>query len=443
MARQLLFFLSSILFVITASPFIASAQEASEAPLRIALINTAGNDGQRAYRVIQGLLNDSEQIELVDTSDFLSAAERAGLRNEHFRASAHRQNNIDNFEALMRSTSTEGLLIQDVFGGGNTLQLVVIGPRGWEIADIRHSIQRGRLDDASALEVLRQVFQNLVPEVRGFRREVEEERQALAAEQLAEIEPLMDVEPQPELDPREQAIAEHRRRYGNMERNFSGRVGMIFGNRLLYFSDTTGAYDLSHNSSFIGAGAELDALITTFDRDTAALEVGGFAAFAPYTAALPEGKFTGRFVRAGADFRYISARSPSLRLRGIAGLEFTNFAVPPNAHYTGHGYLLGRLGAGVHYAFGELMTLQTDALFMPILTSSNSGGAYGDQKGWLAYGADVGLHLDILRPFLVSVTYHIQRLQLDYPSPSPMVVANPMTARDMVHQAFITIGYSL
>ena len=440
--RTLLQSLLTISFILAMLPQVAMAQEEEEAPLRLVYLNTAGSDGRDSFRSIEAILDDSDRIDLFRPRDFWRAAEDFGLDQDSFRQSSEREANIDSFSELMRRTNLEGILIHDVFGGGNTMQVVVLGPQGWQLADIRHSISRGRIDQDGSVEVLRQVFTTLVPEVRGFRRELEEEKR-IAQEAQEQAEQEQEEEEETSEDEyqamREQAWAEHRAKYGNLTPHLSARVGPLLGFRSLQFFESQGGFAINHRTPLFGVGLQVDSLITTIERDTAAIEASGFVGFAPFTTFFGETPLSGQYIRAGADLRYINARSPYFRLRVIAGVETLNITLDPNEQYTGHGYLMGRGGLGIHYSFGSLLTMQVDALILPIVIASNSGGAYGEAEGWLGYGAEVGLSLDLFEPLLVNVDYRFQQLNVEFPH-APMLQSTALS-QDMIHQTMISVGY--
>jgi hypothetical protein len=433
--RTLLVVLICFVAIAALLPPVAFAQE-QEAPLRLVYINTAESSGQPSFGSVEQILDGTEQIDLMSPRQFWRHAEAANFDIDSFRQSDQREDNIEGFAALMRTAELEGILVHDVFGRGNTMQVVVLGPQGWELDDIRHSIPRGRIDEQGSVEVLRQVFTSLVPEVRGFRRQQEEER--LNQEETAEV-PVVASPSEPTPDPREVAMANHREKYGNLTRNISAQVGPLMGHRAMRFTSSESGFALDHITPLFGVALRADALITTLDRGTAALELGGFLGFAPFTTVFAGNQLEGQYFKAGADFRYINARSASLRFRAIAGIETLNLSLTPNEQYTGHGYLIARAGAGIHYSFGSLMTMQLDALLLPILVASNSGGAYGEPEGWLGYGAELGIDLDLIEPILASIHYGFQRFELDHPNP-PIIEA-PAASRDMIHQFMISAGY--
>ncbi|TXC75024.1 hypothetical protein FRC91_13090 [Bradymonadales bacterium TMQ1] len=418
---------------------LATAQE--QEPLRLGYINTAGNSGERSYESIEDALEESTQIELLDEGDVLARAQATGLELATFRQSALREENRAAFARLMSEGNIEGLLIHDVFGGGNTLQVVVLGPRGEELADVRYSIRRGRIDQDGVMQVLREVFSALVPEVLAYRdeqalerqRQLEEEEAARAAQTEAEVEPLA-----PEDDPRAAAVARHRQQYGNLSPHLKVRAGLMVGQRMMRQSNAE-AFEINHNTPLFGGGARVDAMVAIFDGGRAALEVGGYFDFAPYTSQFADEALPGQYMRGGGQVRYVRGLGPSLKGRGLVGAELLSATLAPNALYTGHSYLSAQVGVGLGYAFGELAELNLAALFTPVISGTNSSGAYGEGSFAPSASAQVGLVVRSFEPFLIGVDYTYQLHLREFPEPA--IVDGPVSSRDQFHTVLISAGY--
>ena len=421
-------------------PNVAVAQ--GDEPLRLVYMNVSGAEGEASFRTVDELFAESQQIDLFDGERLLAFAAEYGIEREAFRSSQRAQY-VDEFAALMWEKGIEGVMVHDVDSQTDTLYIGVIGPWGWELAQVEASLSQGALDRDGALAALGQIFDPLVPDVRGFRRDVEEGRITHADFQLPELvaEEEEEEEKEEELSLRDQAMEEHRSRYGNLERNVALRVGPAFGHRSMRMNDEAG-FDIRHRAPLMGFALRADALLTTFDRDTAALEVGGFLGFSSVSTVHENTELDGQFFRTSFEARYISAQSAVLRIRGIGGIETTNLSLEENSRYTGHGYFAARLGGGVEYAFGELMTLQVDALAMPLLGASNSGDAYGEVSGWLGAGLDLVTHLNIADPILIGLDYGFRYFNVEYPDAGQVDgVAGEASSYDMIHQMMITLGY--
>ncbi len=448
MKNQLFHFhlgLVSLLLCILMLPAAVSAQD-QEDPLRLVYVNTSGSEGQESYQAVRELLSGSDQIDLIRERNFLRSAREVGIDEEVLADWGRWPELVDNFAAAMWHSNVEGLLIHRVEDQGNQLYITVFGPRGWELTEVERSLDDGTLGEPAAVETLREAFSALVPEVRGFRREVSEGSISDEDFQIAkESDDSADVDQaeSDELSPRDRALAGHRQRYGDMSRNIAIYAGALTGRRSMNMDQPDGSFSIYHRTGLMGFGARVDALITTIERDTAAFEASGVVGFSPFTTVFGERELSGRFMRFGAEGRYINARSANTRLRVIAGVETINVALEGNENYTGHGYLMGRIGGGVHHSVGRLLTVQADGLLLPVLLSSNSGGAYGTPEGLLGFGAEAAIHLNLFEPFLVGLFYNFSYIDQDYPDPDPSVITLPAESIDIFHQIMIGVGYRL
>ena len=98
-----------------------------------------------------------------------------------------------------------------------------------------------------------------------------------------------------------------------------------------------------------------------------------------------------------------------------------------------------RIGGGVQYSIDETAVLEADLLLLPVLSASNSGGAYGEASGWLGAAVEVGATLDMLDPFLVGLDYNLQFMNVSYPEPVQIDVGANST--DFIHQIMVGAGY--
>ena len=427
----------AILFVLFFSLPVFAQGEQGEPPLRLVYLNAAGSTGANSFRAIERILDGSDQIELLSPREFLSQAEMLGLDTESFRQSETRAESIDEFAEAMARANVEGLLVHDVFGGGNTLQVVVIGPRGWEIADIRRTIRRGRIEEDQTIEVLREVFAALVPEVRGFRREAQEAAGQARQEDRRATTPPRSLEP--EVDLRAQAVEAYRARRGYLKPTLALRVGGLFGYRSMRLDQPSGSFVLNHATPLTGVSVRAEAIIATFEGDTSGLEATGYFGFSPFSTTFGTEVLPGQFLTGAGDLRYVYLFSAQFRAHFLGGVDFMNLSLAANSQYTGHGYLSGRLGAGIEYTFGSLMKMRLDALFLPLIVTSNSGGAYGDTISMFGYGADGGIDIHHFEPFLVSLNYGLRRFELEYPDPD--ILDSSARSLDMIHQVQLSVGY--
>ena len=425
-----------VLFGLTLIPVAVVAAEGEE-PLRLAYIDVSDGEGEPSYDAVLSLLDESSQIAMIDPEVVSETAEGIGI-DAGVLASDRRDEYEDELAAVMWEHGVEGMLIHDVGSQERRLTVGVVSPLGWTLTDVERPLTDEELDDDDALEILEQIFSSLVPEVRGFRRAVERGEWTDDDFELPEADDDAGEEPE---DLREAAAEEHRRKYGNLRRHLSFRAGGMAGRRTMQMEQDPGTFRINHATGLGGFALRVDSLVTTLDRHTAAIEAELSFGMAPFTTIYDDEQLGGQFIHATGEARYINALSATTRLRASAGVETANIGIDPNDYYTGHGYLTGRFGGGIHYSFGGLMAVQVDALFLPIVIDSNSGGAYGDSTGWFGAGTDVGLHLEALEPLLVSAHYGFRYLDLDYLE--PVEIENPVQSRDMFHTMMLTVGYRI
>ena len=431
-ARQLICILAACAAVI-AFPLVASAQE--DDPLRLVHVDISDGEALDAYDRIHDMLDESPHIDPVDEAEFVEHARELGLDDDALHRDK-RDDHEDDIAALMWHEEVEALLLHDIDDTGEELRLGVIGPLGWQLTEVEQPLTDGDLESADARAALETLFSDLVPEIRGFRRDVERGDLTDDDFELPEVE-----EEEEQEDLREAAAREHRAKYGDLGRQLDVRAGLMAGMRQMTLTGSEGDFELSHGTMLVGAGVRIDAMLATFDQSRAAMEVGGFMAGAPFTTIFEDNEFAGQFLRFGGEARYIGALSATTRYRVIGGAETTNLSLDPNDQYTGHGYLNARLGIGIHHTVADMVTLQADALFLPILSSSNSGEAYGETTGWLGLGVDVGAHLELFDPVLAGFHYSAAYQSLEHPEPEGM--DGTADSGDMVHQTFFTVGYRL
>lgn len=426
-----------------ALPTMVAAQE--DDPLRLVYLNVSGEEGATSFSTVDDLFAESQQIDLVDGEKLMEFAAEFGLDEASFR-SGQRTEYMDEFAAVMWELNIEGVMVHQVDTGADVLYIGVVGPHGWELAEVEAPLSQGSLDRDGALTALGEIFDPLVPEVRGFRRDVAEGRITDDDFQLPERIAEEDEEKEEvdeEMSLREQAMAEHRKTYGDLGRSISAYVGPVFGHRSLRMSGD-GGFDLRHRAPLVGFGLRADSMVTTFDRDTAALEVGAVFAMSSVSTFYDSSELGGQFFLLSGEARYINAQSAFLRIRGVAGVETMNITLDENDEYTGHGYLAGRIGGGAEYDFGDLMTLKADALAMPVISASNSGDAYGEVSGWLGAGLDLGARLEVAAPVLIGADYGFRLFHVDYPEADRADgVGGEADSYDMFHQFMISVGYRL
>ncbi len=419
-------------------PALTQAQEA-EAPLRLAFVNVAGSAGASAYSSIEGILRQSNQLVLMDESTFLDGAAKYQVDLDTFRQSAAREENADNFRKMMLALDVEAVLIQDVFGKGGKLQIVVIGPRGNELTDLRRDIRKGRVSDDQAIDVLREVFGVTVPEVREYRVEQEEVARIAAAESAANRSKVELIEEPTILD---QVLEDRRAIHGALKTGYRLNVGALLGNRIMHLKNKVdvGA-GIDHGTPLFGVAGELDARFLLFSQQLGALGVRLFGAYAPFETVFEGTNLASSFQRFGGELYVAFALNPSFVLRGYGGVEMLGIELGENSLYQGHKYMSARVGAGVEYLFGELGSLTLGGGVLPILSAENIGGQYGDAAGSLGFEGAASLKIEPYDSVVIGVDYTLQYYKLEFDT--PVLPNTAATTTDLMHMIMLSIGYRL
>jgi hypothetical protein len=419
---------------------VAHAQE-DEAPLRLAHINTAGETGTHSFNALQGILKQSDQIILVPQTTFMAGASRYGLEMSVFRRGSDREANAEVFKKLMAELEIEGLIIQDVFGrNGSTLQLVIIGPRGFELADIRREARRGRVSNDDTVAMLRESFAALVPDVRGYRREQEEARQReLEAQRQRELEAQRRMEEE-QVSIRDEAVARHRSSAGYLEPSYSLHAGAMMGQRLMRLASPD-SFPFNHNTPFVGIGGQLDAVVAVFEGGKSGFGLSIFGGYAPFQTQFNDDLLPSTFARLGLDLQYLRGLSSEFFFRLYAGAEAKSVTLAPNELYTGHRYVLGRAGLGVTYLFGTVGALHIGGGVLPVISADNSAGGFGEIETDLGYGGSARLNINMGESLSLGLDYTFQLNTLRYPVAPGR--SEPAHSRDMFHLGILSLGYRM
>ncbi|QDG51464.1 hypothetical protein FIV42_12125 [Persicimonas caeni] len=418
------------------------AAAAQEAPLKMVFVNSDPMDGTAVYDALAEVLEASSDLQLVDPGDLLAAGSERGIGLDTLRDGDKRLRHRAEFAAMLSQTGGEAILVLDVFGGGNTMQLVVIGPYGNELDDIRQSIAGSRPSQSESVTVLKQAFKALVPKVRQYREE-----QAQRQEQQAGVDLVGEEEPPSDSQKiKERVIREHREKHADLKTGLTPHVGMIFGRRSLQL-ETQADYQLDHASPFVGFGAEVDIIFALMDGDTAAFGATVFGSFAPFTTVFTNDQgqpveLPSAFSNVGGDFKYLKGVGADLIVFGKAGVELMSIQIDQNQAYTGNDYINMRAGAGLVYQFGELAELHLDAAALPVVDARLSGDVMGPADFGLGWNAAAKLQLTFLKPFEVAAGYDFQYYPTTFSQPVlEDLGGQPATTTDMFHLANVMVGY--
>ncbi len=417
-----------------------SAFAADDEPLRLIFVNSDPTDGESAYEVVEEILEASDDMALKQPEDLLDAAADHGVSLDDFRDGDRRIEHEADFRRMIEQVEAEAILLIDIFGGGRTMQFVIIGPRGDELQDVRYTISGGQPSQSEAIEALRKAFKKLVPVVREYREEMEQKQQPSTQVDL------LGEDDDRELTAKQRAVQRYRENHSNLTVGATPTVGMIFGRRSMVL-DTEADYVREHASPFVGVGGEVDGIFTLLDNGRAAIGGTAFGAFAPFSTNFPgeDGEavsYASSYSNFGADVKYIAGLSPDVRLYGKAGAEMVTIGIAANNDYTGHSYTNLRAGVGLVYGIGELAALHLDGAALPTVHAEMSGNALGPADFGVGVNAAGRLHLTLFEPIDASIGYDFRYYKIDFPSPELAALeGKAASTTDMYHVANVMVGY--
>lgn len=425
----------------------AGTASAEEDPLKLSFVNAAAKGGDSAHGTLSDFLEGSDDIDTTDQDKVWKVAAEFDLEQKDFRSSSLREDNAENFQKIMKELDLEAIMILDVFSKGRKMQVVTIGPSGREIADVRRDVNRGRLDKSEAKGVLKETFAELVPKVVEFREgggwdafEEEEPEEEEEVSLLPEEEEEEEGEEE-ELSLKEKAVKKKRAgKYPALERGIRLQLGLLAGKRDLKLTSDSG-FELTHGSPFVGFGGRVDAVFAQLGSD-AALGASLLGGYAPFTTIFAENEtYPSQYARLGAELRYLKAFSETFLVNVFGGGEAMSITIDQNANYTGHRYVMARLGAGIIYQAGPVL-LEIGGALLPVFGVNNSSGAYGEVPGLsLGFEPMAGLTFGLSEDLSVSLRYSGQIFSAKYPEPQlPIDAAKSF---DLIHSGVLSIGYSL
>lgn len=436
---------SASALLVQAAPVMAQEGEQAQAPLKMALINVAGKDGRRAYDEFEEILRDSPDIKLTRGAKLEDKLDQYDLSESSLRKSSLRKKKRQQFAEMMRAENLEALLIVDVYNKGRTLQVVAIGPDGEQLTEVEEKITRGTPSRKQAVGALRESFGALVPAVKAYREEAAKPKEETPIE-VVKGEGDGSAKGEEDLSLAEQAARRVRSEHG-LEPGATASVGAFFGRRAMSVKegDAPDDFKLQHSSPFIGIGARIDGIFTTFGEGDSALGGNLYVAYAPFTTVFsttsgqPPQELASSFLRLGGELDYTKILTARLRLNVFGGVERVSLTIAQNSFYTGSTYLAGRVGAGVTFRFGPDAYLRAHGAALPTFSADNSGGAFGDSP--LSWGFEGGalLRFHIVEDVYIQLQYAYQRFAPDFPTPSP-AIAVPTTSTDQLHTGSLQVG---
>lgn len=423
--------------------FLASSPvSAQEAPLRLVFLKSDPDDGNQTYNTLKGVLENSDDIQLIPSRRLLAEARNQGISLDTFRTSEKRINAADQFMRAMSASQVEAVIVYDIFGGGRTVQLVAIGPWGSELSDVRERVSRP-VSDSEALQLFTEAFSMLIPQVRAYRAEKEDE---MARQQRMENENLEEDlmgEPQEEKTLKDEVVDEQRKSHGNLEEGFNFRLGAIAGHRMMEVT-TTADFTLDHSTPLVGIAGRADTIFSVFSGETQAIGASLWGQFAPFLTTFNTGdgnvqEFPGQFVNFGLDLDYFNGLSESFVLHGKFGAEISSLRIEPNQFYTGNRYINLRLGVGGMFRVADVLDIDLVVLALPETVTELSGTDFGSGDFKVGIGADATVDLRIADPFLLSLHYGLRYYTANYRTPN--VIDAPASTTDIMNMANFMAGY--
>jgi hypothetical protein len=395
---------SSFAVIVAPAPVVAQDQ----APLRLAIINVAGKDGDRAYDEFEEILRDSPDILLTRGAKLEDKLDTYGLSEKSLRKRELREKNRKAFIEMMRAENLEAMLVIDVYNKGRKLQVVAIGPEGEELADVQENITRGTPSRKQAVKA----------------GDEDPDDDAVIRAQTARVRAEQKLEPGANVS-----------------------VGAFFGRRAMNVQegDAPDDFKLQHSSPFIGVGARVDGIFSTFSDGDSALGGNVFVAYAPFTTVFstqsgqPPQELSSSYLRIGGELEFTQILSARIRLNVFAGIDRVALTIAQNSFYTGSTYLAGRGGVGVVFRFGPDAYLRAHANALPVFSADNSGGAFGESPFSVGFEGGALLRFNIINDVFIQLQYAYQRFAPEFPTPSASI-AVPTTSTDQMHTGSLQVG---
>lgn len=419
--------------------FVPRAHAQDKSPLKMTMLNVSEGGGGKSHKKIKNVLLDNDNVRYVDEDRISGRLDRYAMNMKVLRKSELRQRFKSRIKRMLKKEGLEGIFLLDVYNRGRKLQLVVIGPEGDELANLKRKIRGGVISNDQTYSLLNKAFRALGPAVLKARKNEaadvpDEPKKTTKKKRTGDIEKKDEPPAQP----------------GELARGLELGVGVFVGRRAMEVKEGDGPNDfrLEHGSPFVGAGLRLDAIATTFSDNTAALGVTLFGAYAQFSTIFfdqdtnERQELSSTFTRVGAELKYINGFSPKFLLDVYGGAELISLTIAPNAFYTGNRYISARAGLGLNFKFGEDALLRAHGGVLPVFSADNSGGAFGQSPLSFGYEAGARLNFNISESFFVQLNYTFQLLQPEYPEPSePIGVATQST--DIMHTGNVLFGLAL
>lgn len=447
------------------APMSASAQP--KEPLRMAVLNVSSKGGAQPTAQIVEILKTNNSISIIDADVVRAGMDDFAVNEKILRKGDLREKFHNRISRMLQAKNIEGLLIVDVFSKGRKLQVVVIGPEGVELKDIKRSIRSGRIDQDQGVDILKSVFPALGPTVLAYRAE----RAALDAgsdpdpgpEPGPDKDPTRDPERDPSRDPeRDPDIVipvekpEPKAAPGTFVQDIDVAVGLFAGQRSMEVKESlTDPPDaIRHNTPLVGVGIAVDAIaLPVGEQGEGAVAVTGFFNYAPFKTEFksenPDGTTTSdesksSFLRLGGQVHYRRFFTPSTIGGLYGGGEYITLRIETKQNYTGNIYGMARAGAELGISFAPESFIFLHGGVLPVLKADNSAGALGDSPTSMGFEAGALVHFRLTDQIFARLNYSFQRIKPEYPEPQGTSKINEAaTSTDQFHNGGLMIGVSL
>ena len=458
-------------WVICAWAIPAQAQQ-EQLPLRLTVINASERGGEQPRAMLMDILYGNESLEVIESEDIRRVMEDFGVNEKILRKQSLRKKFRNRLMRLHAARRIEGMLIVDTYNKGRTVQVVVLGPEGGEIQDIRRTIKRGKLEKDDAIDILQEVFPVLGPEVLTFR-----ERQLLAKQDEDPSKTPPQGNPDENVDPDDKKEDEKKEPDtldddGYFSRGIDIGAGYYFGDRLLQLEevDNNSPDYLNHGTPMHGVGIQLDATALTFgEQNSASLALRGSFAIGffrttnqvtnregnPSVAKYPSDSIdiVGELI-----FRKMLGSRFHLGVFGgvqnmVVSISQTSLPddetqeVYNNSRYTGTGYLAGRAGLEAGYRFTESIHASINAGALPLFYADVSQ-ALGENETTVGAFGGGRLKLNFTDTVFVQTVYLFSFFRPVFPNPPGMAAGGEVKidsraeGTDIVHNVQAIVGLS-
>lgn len=429
------------------------AQAQPKEPLRMSLVNVASSGGDQPKRVIENILKENKSIALIDSGVVRSAMDNFAVNEKILRKGELREKFQERISRMMQAENIEGLLIIDVFSKGRKLQVVVLGPEGQELKDIKRNIRGGKIEQDTGLDVLKDVFPALGPTVLDYRERVQ------AA--TPDPDPDPDPNPDPDPDPNPDAIISEEKTKpkpppGTFSKGGSVAAGVFLGQRSMEVTEveTTPPDAIKHRTPLVGIGVHVDAVALPIgETKDSALTISGFFNYAPFkTEFKTQGgdgstsseTFTSNFVSVGGALHYRRFFTAST-IGGIyGGGEYISLRIASNPNYTGNIYGVGRAGAELGISFAPESYVIVHGGLLPVFKADNSAGALGESPTSLGYEAGGTVLFRLTDKVFARLGYKFELVSPTFPEPGDTSkIDNAAESRDILHTGGLQIGFTI